>query len=104
VPNDGVFPASVVVVTLHNAWSGPALAVVGGAYTSTSVESVAPQPVGASVVILYLMVAVVNPVFVRMSAIVVEEVPTKLVLAPLADPETVDGIQEYEEPGIELLN
>lgn len=103
-PNTGVFPASVVVVTLHNAWSGPALAVVGGAYTTTSVESVAAQPVGARVVILYLIVAVVNPVFVRMSAIVVEEVPTKLVVAPVVDPKTLDVIQVYEELGMELLN
>ena len=92
-PDAGLFPASVVVVTLHNAWSGPALAIVGNGYTSTVVESAAPQTVGASVVITYRIVAVAELVFVRIFVMVLEEVPVKLTVAPVAVPETVDDVQ-----------
>lgn len=52
VPVTGVLAARVVEVALHNAWLEPALAAVGDAYTSTSVESVLLlQPEGEIVVI-----------------------------------------------------
>ena len=51
VPNTGLFAASVVVVTLHKAWSTPALANEEEPYTSTSVESVILHPAGEIVVI-----------------------------------------------------
>ena len=39
-PTVGVFPAKVVVVTLQRFWSGPALAIVGSASTTITIESI----------------------------------------------------------------
>lgn len=56
VPTAGVLPAKVVVVVLHNVWSGPALAAEGEAYTVITTLSVEEQ---VPFVILHRKVAVV---------------------------------------------
>ena len=88
VPETGVLAASVVEVALHNAWLGPALATVGDAYTSTSVESVLPlQPEGEIAVIRYRTVAFTVELLISISLIVLVADATAFEELPVAVPE-----------------
>ena len=104
VPKTGLLPASMAAVALHSVWSGPALATVGKAYTSTSVESVLLQPEGEIAVIRYRTVALVWEVLVSTLVMVLVADATALEELPLAVPEITEELQVYVEPVRELLN
>jgi hypothetical protein len=93
VPEPGVLPARAVLVTLHKDWSGPALAVLGRLYTTTSVESVLLQAEAEIAVMWYRTVEFALKEFVRRSVMVFVAEATALEELPLAEPEITEEVQ-----------
>jgi hypothetical protein len=86
IPVVGLFPAKLVVVTLHKPWSGPALAAVGNA--SMVIVTSSDEDAHAPLLIVHLNVAVVpgtNPVTPDVSedGVVIVAMPLTTVHTPL---------------------
>ena len=86
VPTVGVFPANVVLVTLHKPWSVPASAVVGTSDTLMVTSSLLlPQPPLLMVHLNVTLLPIVRPVTVLVSddGVVIVPVPLTTVHTPV---------------------
>ncbi len=86
VPTAGMFAANVVLVTLHNPWSTPALAVVGRSDTPIVTSSLLlPQPPLLMVHLKVTLLPIVNPVIPEVAnvGVVIVAVPDVTVHKPL---------------------
>ncbi len=92
VPSTGLLADSKALVTLHKAWSGPALATVGIPYTNTSVESVLLQPSGEVAVMRYRSVRLLVVLFVNISLMVVTDPGTAFAEFPVMVPVTAEEL------------